>query len=378
MQYKTLGKTGLKASILGFGILRLPEKDLKRPTVDTEESIRIIRHAIDNGVSFVDTAYNYIGTKSEKILGEALQDGYREKVIISTKSPLWDVKSKELFHSIFEEQLQKLGVDYIDIYLFHNVSKKRYDEIVKKYGLIDEMKKLKEAGKIKYFGFSSHDKPKFVKSLIDLDEFEIILLQYNFLDRENAEVYSYAKEKGLGTLVMGPIGGGRLAMEPTEEMKQWLTKNRNDFADVALKFVWSNPDIDVVLSGMGSQHMVDENITLASSEERFLTAEESKRVDTIAAKFKEIYDLDCTQCGYCDDCPSNVMIKFILKQLMVSKDPLRMHGARAKYRGIGLSKKTPGNNAEACTECGECLEKCPQNIEIIERLKEAHGILTSR
>ncbi|MHA1502794.1 MAG: 4Fe-4S dicluster domain-containing protein, partial [Candidatus Heimdallarchaeota archaeon] len=182
----------------------------------------------------------------------------------------------------------------------------------------------------------------------------------------------------LGTLVMGPIGGGRLAMEPTEEMKQWLTKNRNDFADVALKFVWSNPDIDVVLSGMGSQHMVDENITLASSEERFLTAEESKRVDTIAAKFKEIYDLDCTQCGYCDDCPSNVMIKFILKQLMVSKDPLRMHGARAKYRGIGLSKKTPGNNAEACTECGECLEKCPQNIEIIERLKEAHGILTSR
>jgi len=378
LQYKTLGKTGLKASILGFGILRLPEKDLKRPTVDTEESIRIIRHAIDNGVSFVDTAYNYIGTKSEKILGEALQDGYREKVIISTKSPLWDVKSKELFHSIFEEQLQKLGVDYIDIYLFHNVSKKRYDEIVKKYGLIDEMKKLKEAGKIKYFGFSSHDKPKFVKSLIDLDEFEIILLQYNFLDRENAEVYSYAKEKGLGTLVMGPIGGGRLAMEPTEEMKQWLTKNRNDFADVALKFVWSNPDIDVVLSGMGSQHMVDENITLASSEERFLTAEESKRVDTIAAKFKEIYDLDCTQCGYCDDCPSNVMIKFILKQLMVSKDPLRMHGARAKYRGIGLSKKTPGNNAEACTECGECLEKCPQNIEIIERLKEAHGILTSR
>ncbi|MHA1308394.1 MAG: aldo/keto reductase [Candidatus Heimdallarchaeota archaeon] len=378
MQYKTLGKTGLKASILGFGILRLPEKEIKRPTVDTEESIRIIRHAIDNGVSFVDTAYNYIGAKSEKILGKALQDGYRDKVIISTKSPLWDVKSKELFHSIFEEQLQKLGVDYIDIYLFHNVSKKRYNEIVKKYGLIDEMKKLKEAAKIKHFGFSSHDKPKFVKSLIDLDEFEVILLQYNFLDRENAEVYSYAKEKGLGTLVMGPIGGGRLAMEPTEEMKQWLTKNRNDFADVALKFVWSNPDIDVVLSGMGSQHMVDENITLASSEERFLTAEESKRVDTIAAKFKEIYDLDCTQCGYCDDCPSNVMIKFILKQLMVSKDPLRMHGARAKYRGIGLSKKTPGNNAEACTECGECLEKCPQNIEIIERLKEAHGILTSR
>jgi len=378
LQYKTLGKTGLQASILGFGILRLPQKEIKRPTVDTAESIRIIRHAIDNGLNFVDTAYNYLGSQSEKLLGKALQEGYREKVIISTKSPLWDVKSKELFHSLFEEQLQRLGVEYVDIYLFHNISKKRYDEVVVKYSLIDEMKKLKKAGKIKHFGFSSHDKPNFVKSLIDLGEFEIILLQYNFLDRETAEVFKYAKEKGLGTFVMGPVGGGRLAMEPTEEMKQWITKGRNDFADVALKFVWSNPDIDVVLSGMGSQQMIDENIALASSENRFLTVEESKRVDTIAAKFKEIYDLDCTQCGYCDDCPNDVMIKFILKQLMISKDPLKMHGARANYRGIGVNKKSPGNNTEACTECGECLEKCPQNIEIIERLKEAHSILTSR
>ncbi|MHA1441810.1 MAG: aldo/keto reductase, partial [Candidatus Heimdallarchaeota archaeon] len=353
MQYKTLGKTGLKTSILGFGILRLPQTQAKRPTVDRKETIRIIRHAIDNGLNFVDTAYNYVGSQSEKILGEALQDGYREKVIISTKSPLWDVKSKEIFHSLFEEQLERLGVDYVDIYLFHNVNQKRYKDVIEKFGLIDEMKKLKETGKIKHFGFSSHSEPKFVKSLIDLGEFEVILLQYNFLDRETAEVYKYAKEKGLGTLVMGPIGGGRLAMEPTEEMKQWLTKGRNDFADVALKFVWSNPDIDVVLSGMGSQQMIDENITLASSNDRFLTIEESQRVDTIASKFKEIYDLDCTQCGYCDDCPNDVMIKFILKQLMVSKDPLKMHGARANYRGIGVNKKSPGNNTEACTECGE-------------------------
>ena len=132
MQLKTLGKTGLNASILGFGILRLPQKQTKRPAVDQVESIRIIRHAIDN-----------------------------------------------------EEQLQKLGVDYIDIYLFHNVNQKRYKEIVKKYNLIDEMKKLKKAGKIKHFGFSTHEKPEFIKSIIDLDEFEIVLMQYNFLDREN-------------------------------------------------------------------------------------------------------------------------------------------------------------------------------------------------
>jgi len=378
MKLKTLGKTGLNASILGFGILRLPQKQTKRPAVDQVESIRIIRHAIDNGVNFVDTAYTYIASKSEKILGVALQDGYREKVILMTKSPLWNVKSKEVFHTIFEEQLQKLGVDYIDIYLFHNLNRKRYKEIVKKYNLIDEMKKLKKAGKIKHFGFSTHEKPEFIKSIIDLDEFEIVLMQYNFLDRENEEVYQYANEKGLGTIVMGPVGGGRLAMDPTEEMKEWLTKGRNNFADLALKFVWSNPNIHVVLSGMGSQEMVDENISIASSNDYKLNDEEAKRVEKIAAKFKEIYDLNCTQCGYCDDCPSDVMIKLILKQLMVSRNPLKMHLASAKYRGIGLKKSTPGNKADACTECGECLEKCPQNIPIIERLKEAHSILTSR
>jgi len=187
LQYKTLGKTGLKASILGFGVLRLPQTQTKRPTVDRKETIRIIRHAIDNGLNYVDTAYNYVGSQSEKILGGALQDGYREKVIISTKSPLWDVKSKKIFHSLFED-------------LFHNVNQKRYKDVIEKFGLIDEMKKLKEAGKIKHFGFSSHSEPKFVKSLIELDEFEVILLQYNFLDRETAEVYKYAKEKDLGTL----------------------------------------------------------------------------------------------------------------------------------------------------------------------------------
>ena len=374
MRYVKLGKTGLKVSILGFGILRLPKTAAKRPTVDVKESIRIIRHAIDKGVNFVDTGHNYIGGKSEKILGQALLDGYREKVVLMTKSPLWDIKSKEDFHSKFEEQLERLQVDFIDIYLFHNMNEKRYKEIVQKYDLIKEMKKLKEKGKIKHFGFSSHDDPEKIIEVIDTGEFEVVLMQYNFLDRENDVVYKYASEKGLGTIVMGPVGGGRLAIEPPKDTEELLTKNRKDFADLALKFVWSNPHVHVVLSGMGSQEMIDENIVFASSNNS-LNSEESKRVEKITSKFKEIYDLNCTQCGYCDDCPSEVSIKFIMKQLMLSKDPLKMHVARTKYRGIGVSKNSPGKKADACTECGECLEKCPQNIAIIDRLKEAHGML---
>ena len=252
---------------------------------------------------------------------------------------------------------------------------KRFEEKIIKFNLINKMKAAKATGKIKHFGFSSHDEPENIKTYIDTGAFEVLLVQYNFLDPTNKEIIDYAVEKGLGVAIMGPVGGGRLAMDPTEDMKQWLTKGRKDFADLALKFVWSNPSISIALSGMSSTQMVEENLLLSSSKNYQLDAEESERVKKIATKFQEIYDLSCTQCGYCMPCPQEVNIKVILKQLMVSKNPLNLHIARTKYRGIGKGKTTPGNNATACTACGECLEKCPQNIPIIERIKEAHGIL---
>lgn len=376
LHYKKLGKTGIKASILGFGALRLPKKKTKRTTADQKESIKIIRQAIDGGINFIDTAYNYMGSKSEIIVGKALQDGYRDKVTLMTKSPVWEINSKEDFHRIFEEQLERLQTDYLDIYLFHNLRKNRFQEKVIKYSLIDEMKKLKDAGKIKHFGFSSHDTTEKIREYIDTGEFEVILLQYNFLDPHNKIVYEYATEKGLGTLVMGPVGGGRLAMQPTKEMKKWLSKGRENFADLALKYVWSDPNIDVVLSGMSSAEMIKENIALASSDQYTLSKEESERVAKVAQKFNEIYDLDCSQCGYCEPCPSGVSIKLIMKLLMTSKNPLDLGKARTQYRGIGLKKSTPGEKADACIECGECLDKCPQDIPIIKRLKEAHSILS--
>ncbi len=376
MHHRTLGKTGIEVSILGFGVLRLPVKG--RGKIDVEESIKIIRKSIDNGINFVDTAYNYHNGKSEIILGQALQDGYREKVTLMSKNPLWEVKKAEDFDRLLDEQLEKLGVKYLDIYLFHNINKKRYTEVIQEFNLFEKMKEAKKKGKIKHIGFSSHDKLKNIKKYIDENEFEVILVQYNFVDPINEEIIQYAQEKGLGVILMGPCGGGRLTNEPTEEMKQWLTKGKTNFSDLAFKFVWTNPNIDIALSGMSSEKMVDENIALASSDNYQLNAEENERLQKVAQKYKETYDLNCTQCGYCDDCPEEVNIKLIFKQLMVSRDPLRMHGARANYRGIGLAKKFPGKNVLACVECGECLEKCPQEIPIIDRLKEAHSILKER
>ncbi len=376
MHYRTLGKTGIKVSILGFGVLRLPMKG--RGKIDVEESIKIIRKSIDNGINIVDTAYNYHNGKSEIILGQALKDGYREKVTLITKNPLWEVKKAEDFDHLLDEQLAKLEVDYLDIYLFHNINKKRYDEVIQEFNLFDKMKEAKKKGKIKHIGFSSHDTPKNIKKYIDENEFEVMLVQYNFVDPINEEIIQYAQEKGLGVILMGPCGGGRLTNEPTEEMKQWLTPGKTNFSDLAFKFVWSNPNVDIALSGMSSEKMVDENIALVSSDNYQLNEEEKEHLQKVAQNYRETYDINCTQCGYCDDCPEEVNIKFIFKQLMVSRDPLRMHGARANYRGIGLAKRFPGKNALACVECGECLEKCPQEIPIIDRLKEAHSILKER
>ena len=238
------------------------------------------------------------------------------------------------------------------------------------------MKVAQASGKIKHIGFSCHDDNEHIQELIDLNVFEFMLVQYNLIDSSKKEIIQYAFEKGLGVGVMGPVGGGRLALEPTEEMAKWLSKGRDNFADLALKFVWSNPYIAVTLSGMSSEEMVDENITLASSDSYLLTDEERDRCDKLARKFKEVYNLECTDCGYCEPCPQGVNIRGIFKLLQKSRNPLQLRMTRSKYRGIGKSKTLPGKNASACIECKECEEKCPQEIPITDRLKEAHAILT--
>jgi predicted aldo/keto reductase-like oxidoreductase len=373
MQIRTLGKTGIKTSILGFGVLRPPRT--KSGKADVNETIRIIRKAIDNGVTFVDTAYNYLNGKSEVILGKALKEGYREKVTLMTKCPIWSIKSAADFDDKLNEQLKRLDEEFIDIYIFHNLNEKRF-KTVEKFNLLAKMKEAKADGKIRHIGFSSHASSEEIKKFIDVGVFEFLLVQYSLIDNSKEEIIQYAVDQGLGVGVMGPVGGGRLALEPTVEMRKWLTKGRKNFADLALKFAWSNPNVSVTLSGMGSEKMVNENIAWASSKNYQLTDEERKRAEKLSKKFKEMYDLNCTDCGYCEPCPNEVNIRAIFKQLITSRNPLQMRMARSRYRKIGELKTLPGKDATACDECGECEEKCPQEIPIRKRLKEAHALLS--
>lgn len=375
MHYRQLGKTGIKASVLGFGAMRLPTSKEDDPTTIIEdEAIKIIRQAIDGGVNYIDSAYVYHRGQSEVLVGKALKDGYREKVSIMTKNPVRLVEESEDYTKLLDEELKRYDTEYIDVYLFHGLKYEVYENKVLKLGLLDLAKKAKEEGKIKHIGLSSHDKPENIIKLIDTGEFEVILLQYNIIDDSNAEVIEHAAKNGMGVCIMGPVAGGRLALEPPEELVDCLTPGRENFVDLAFKHVWSNPNVTLALSGMGSEEMVKINLELANDETITLTDKEKELTKKIDKTYKELSDLICTQCGYCEPCEQGVNITRILKQLI----HWQVYGwdmAKRYYQMIGNSPFAPGKQATECIECGECEEKCPQGIPIIEKLKEAHEIL---
>lgn len=381
MQYRTLGKTGIKVSALGFGCMRLPTLKPGEPAINRKEAIRLIRKGIDSGINYVDTAYPYHAKESEIVVGQALKDGYREKVTLVTKCPVGfpDFTEPEHYDKFLNEQLEKLDVDYLDFYLFHALNEKTFNEKVLGMNLIERAQAAKKAGKIKHLGFSFHDKPEVLKEIIDSGYFDLILVQYNIVDQVNKEMIAYAAEKGLGVAIMGPVGGGRLAgTPPPEALRQWLTKGRDSFVDLALKFVLSDPNVSVALSGMGSEEMLDDNLSLVSDEQyNVLIGDEKERIEKIATKFKELSDLVCTSCGYCMPCPNEVNIKQIFEFLIRYQVYGQEKDSKQMYAQIGKVRWVPGKNATACEECEECLEKCPQNIPIIDQLKEAHRVLSN-
>ncbi len=375
MENRKLGKTGIKTSILGFGAMRLPTLKVGEQAIKHEEAIKIIRKGIDAGINYVDTAYNYHSDESEIVVGKALKDGYRKKVTLATKAPVWkeEYNKPEHFELHLDEQLKKLQVDTIDIYLLHALNEKTWKK-VQDLKLNERAEVAKKEGKIKHLAFSFHDKPEILKEIIESGFFEVMLVQYNILDIVNEEMIKLAHDKGLGVVIMGPVGGGRLSGNPPEAMQGFLTKGRTNLTDLALRFVWSNPYVSVALSGMGSDEMVVDNLKIAS-EFKELDEKEKKNVTQIAEKVKELTDNLCTNCKYCEPCPNEVAISFIFRSLIYHDVYGDKERAKLYYSKIGQPDWPPGKNADACIECGECEPKCPQKIPIIDQLKKVHKIL---
>ncbi len=370
MQYRKFGNTGIEISMLGFGAMRLPMKSPDAQGVahiSMEESIDVLRHGFEQGINYVDTAYGYCGGESEIAVGRALKNGWRDKVYLSTKIPVWKVTEQGDFRRIMNEQLGKLQVDYIDFYHFHSVNADNFENNVLKFNLIDEAMKAKEQGLIRFLSFSFHDKPEKMLPVIDTGVFASVLCQYNLLDRANEPSIKYAAEKGLGVIAMGPVGGGSLAFAGS--IFEDALEGRVSTPELALRFVLSNPDINCALSGMSTRQMVDDNVKIAGRDAA-LSQQEMSRIQELQEKCRSLADIYCTGCGYCMPCPFEVNIPVCLSAMIYHKVYRLEQPARDKYAAIG-GEWIKGKTAAACTNCGACETKCPQKVQIRKYLKEA-------
>ncbi len=373
MQYSEFGKTGFKISKLGFGAMRLPmhEDEDGKQHVKTDEAIEMIHFAFENGVNYIDTAYVYSGGESEVVVGKALK-GWRDKVKVATKLPTWQCEKKEDFRILLEEQLEKLDVDCIDFYHFHGLGKGNWEGVILKHDYLSEAEKARDEGLIEHLCFSFHDDPGVMKEIIDGGNFASVLCQYNLLDRANEDSIAYAREKGVGVVAMGPVGGGQLAY-PLDYLENAIPES-GSCAEIALRFVLANENVNCALSGMGSMRMVEENVAIASTSGP-LTGEQIALVEKAVEERKALAELYCTGCGYCMPCPQNVDIPGVFSAMNLDRVYKMPEHARRKYRNLN-KKDGSKRNASACVECGTCEPKCPQKIPIIKQLKETDKALS--
>ena len=373
MQYRKFGNTGIEISALGFGAMRLPTKKVDGKDVfDHEEGVKIIHRALDLGVNYVDTAPYYCDKESEIIVGKALK-GRRDKVYLSTKNPIENVSGDDYLKRL-ETSLTKLDTDYIDFYHFWGISWEKFTDMIDvPNGPLSAAIKAKEQGLIRHISFSFHDKPENMIKLIDTGNFETVLCQYNLLDRANEDAIAHAKEKGLGVVIMGPVGGGRLGA-PSEVIAQLMKGKAASTAETAIRFVLANQNVTCALSGMGSMVMVEENVKTASNESQ-LSPEEVAVINASMEENKKLADLYCTGCNYCMPCPAGVNIPLCFQLMNYHKVYNITDYAKEQYRLIGENDWMKGKRADACVECGKCEKKCPQHIPIMSQLKETHKAL---
>ncbi len=384
MQYRKMGKLGWEVSALGFGAMRLPTiKIADKDVIQEEEAIRMIRYAIDHGVNYIDTAWPYHNQTSENLVGKALQDGYREKVKLVTKLPMWEIKETADFEKFLTEQLKRLQTDYLDIYLFHALSEQRW-KTVKDHHLISEMEKAKTMGKIKHFGFSFHDSITLFKEIIDAYNWDVCQIQYNYLDQEyqaGKEGLQYATAKDVAVIIMEPLRGGKLTQSSPElDMILDNALVHRKLADWGLQFLWNQPEVTVVLSGMSTMEQVQENLASAAhSGINRLSPPEVATIDLLREEYQKKIVVPCTQCKYCMPCPAGVDIPGNLNLYNNYKwsgsNPFLINVYRNKAKNSEELKSNPNNGrATLCVECGACLEQCPQHINIPEELKHVAEI----
>ncbi len=367
MHYRRFGRTETSVSVLGFGAMRLPVK-ASDSEIDEAAAIEMLRHAIDQGVNYIDTAYVYHGGNSEVVVGKALADGYREKVYVATKSPIFHVEKAEDFDRFLEEQLSRLQTGHIDFYLLHCLQAGSWARM-KALGVLERAEQARADGRIGEFGFSFHDSCEVFKQIVDGYDWSFCQIQYNFVNENvqaGTEGLKYAAEKGLAVVIMEPLFGGTLANPPPQVLEIWQERKCRP-ADLALRWLWDQPEVSLVLSGMGTLEQVRLNLESARrSGIGSLDDEERELLRRVKEKYQELSPIPCTRCGYCLPCPNgvNIPLNFELFNSATVFQGSSKTLCRNLYHSLPESER-----ARACEECGTCEDRCPQGLAIGQLMK---------
>jgi predicted aldo/keto reductase-like oxidoreductase len=398
MRYRDLGKTGIKVSRLALGCMRFPRN--AEGLIDEAAAIQMVRHAIDHGINYLDTAYVYEG--SEYILGKALQDGYRERVFIATKSPTWLINSPSDYPLYLERSLQRLNTDYADIYLLHNLSHANWQR-AKQNGALRFLSAARTNGQIRHAGFSIHSTTAGFKQVLDAYDWELAQIQLNILDTDTqvgVKGLKYAAEKGVATVIMEPLRGGSLVqgLSPRDRAQLSTVLEQRSIVEWCFRWLYNMPEVTTILSGCSTLAQLEQNLALFKDAlPGVMSAQEQRAIDSIRAVFSAKTAIACTGCGYCMPCPQNVSIPDVFRffnQLELLKDAVgnavgdtancsidsapdnndtnNSIDPRAAYNSLLLRR---GKSAKLCTSCGKCQQDCPQELPIPVLLHKAHSAL---
>jgi len=382
MRHRKLPGLDWKPSALGFGAMRLPVINGDQAQVNIPEATQIIRYAIDHGVNYLDTAYFYHGGNAEQAVGRALEGGYRQKIKLATKFPAREVTSRADFDGAFERQLARLQTDKIDFYLLHGLHRPVWDNL-RDMGIIPWLESKVAEGRLEYVGFSFHDDYEYFTSIVDAyDNWTFCQVHFNYMDvdyQAGRRGIEYAAGKGLGVIIMEPLRGGQLARKPPEEVARvWESAHvKRSPVEWALRWIWSYPEVSMILSGMSTMEQVVENVAIAErAGNSRLNPQGLALIERVRQAYKDSCPVPCTGCRYCMPCESGVEIPTIFRiynEMAMYKD-VRM--AKLRYGGMFWGVQ-PEQNATNCIECGKCSEACPQHIQISDWLKKVHRELTS-
>lgn len=360
---------GCEISRLGYGGMRFPKNG---DEVDVEEAVKLLRKAYDMGVNYFDTAVVYHKGESEKIFGKAFEIYDRSSYYLADKMSIWVCKDEQEMKDLFERQLKTLKTDYIDFYLVHSLNRNHYQK-VKEFHCVEFLQEMKRQGKIKHLGFSFHDTyPVFTQILNDYD-WDFVQIQLNYLDWQNQgaeQLYRELEKRNLPCMVMEPVRGGYLATLDEQRAKPFLEMEPNrSIASWAIRWVESLPQVTVVLSGMSDMAQLEDNVAMMTNFEP-MNEKELEAVAKVVEEIRKVNDIPCTGCRYCMDCPMGVDIP----EIFAIYSRLKIFGKDKSFVEDYKEVMENGNGAEHCVGCQQCMNHCPQSIEIPDKLAMIHRL----